>query len=148
MIIRQATLEDLDRIVALERESFPDEAWPRSVFQEDLARPASLYLLAADRDGRGIGYIACGLSPDQGFCHISSLAVAPSHRRRGIGSKLLDAFLVSTAKQGVRIWRAETRRSNAASRNLFQSRGFRETTLLRGYYNQPEEDGILLIKME
>ena len=50
MRIRRGNLEDLDLIYALERESFPEEAWPRYVFEDDMRRSQSIYLIAEEND--------------------------------------------------------------------------------------------------
>ena len=222
MRIRRGNLEDLDLIYALEKECFPDEAWPRYVFEEDLKRSQSIYLIAevegvkdtsvkteeninnaqtgdptdiealeatqsnpmgggesaeikaltdaarlvpADQtnhqmkstyldkstkvenaEAQVVGYICCGVSVMQAFGHISSIAVATEHRGQGVGGTLLDGLLALTANLGIRIWRAETRSSNRPSLHLFESRGFKRIGQMKGYYDAPVEDGIMLIK--
>ena len=181
MKIRRGTLADLDLVYALERESFPSEAWPRYVFEDDLRRSQSIYLIAEEEEvevegveveegtlvkavvekvsekqpietrdngkkSEPIGYISCGMLPDQAYGHITSLAVAKGHRRKGVGSKLLESLLDLTAELGVLTWRAETRQSNQASLALFRSKGFMKLALLEGFYESPPEDAVLLIK--
>lgn len=178
MRIRKGNLEDLDLIYALERESFPEEAWPRYVFEDDLKRSQSIYLIADEDDdevlGRDrtvakavveqvedkqaietgddgkksepIGYISCGMLPDQAYGHITSLAVAKDHRRKGVGSKLLESLLYLTTELGVLTWRTETRQSNQASLALFQAKGFMKLAVLESFYESPPEDAVLLIK--
>lgn len=222
MRIRRGNLEDLDLIYALEKECFPDEAWPRYVFEEDLKRSQSIYLIAEVEGGKATsakmeeninnaetgeptdieavertqpnaigwgepaekkaltdashivpadktnhhvkstyldkstklenaevqvaGYICCGFSVMQAFGHISSIAVATDHRAQGVGGTLLDGLLALTADLGIRIWRAETRSSNGPSLHLFESRGFKRIGRMKGYYDAPVEDGIMLIK--
>lgn len=179
MRIRRGNIEDLNLIYALEKESFPNEAWPRYVFEDDLKRSESIYLIAeeevegteeddeaqtaeklavekvgekqgktkrCEKKGGPIGYISCGMLPDQAYGHITSLAVATDHRRTGVGSKLLESLLYLTAELGVLTWRAETRKSNQASLNLFQGKGFMKLAVLESFYESPPEDAVLLIK--
>lgn len=57
MKIRQARLEDLDRIVELEFENFSvEEAIPPSVFEAHL-REIQTSFLVAEKEGRIMGYI-------------------------------------------------------------------------------------------
>ena len=57
MKIRQARLEDLDRIVEIELENFSiEEAIPRSVFEAHL-REIQTSFLVAEKEGRIMGYI-------------------------------------------------------------------------------------------
>ena len=182
MRIRRGNLEDLDLIYALERESFPEEAWPRYVFEDDMRRSQSIYLIAEENDdevvdevvdedqtvamavvekveekraieiwGNGkkskpLGYISCGMLPDQAYAHITSLAVARDQRRKGVATKLLESLLDLTAERGVLTWRAETRQSNQASLALFQAKGFMKLAIQESFYESPPEDAVLLIK--
>ena len=57
MEIRQAKLEDLDRIVEIELENFSiEEAIPHSVFEAHL-REIQTSFLVAEKEGRIMGYI-------------------------------------------------------------------------------------------
>ena len=57
MKIRQAKLEDLDRIVEIELENFSiEEAIPRSVFETHLRKIQTSFLVA-EKEGRIMGYI-------------------------------------------------------------------------------------------
>jgi len=75
--------------------------------------------------------------------HIHDIAVAPAHRRKGVGSALL-AHLLSVAGDARRL-RLEVRASNFAARAFYQKHGFKEVALLPNYYANGE-DGILMIR--
>ena len=72
MKIRQARLEDLDRIVEIELENFSvEEAIPRSVFEAHL-REIRTSFLVVEKEGRIMGYIEGPVGPhrhlrDQSF---------------------------------------------------------------------------------
>ena len=72
MEIRQAKLEDLDRIVEIELENFSiEEAIPHSVFEAHL-REIQTSFLVAEKEGKIIGYIEGPVAPhrylqDQSF---------------------------------------------------------------------------------
>ena len=72
MKIRQARLEDLDRIVDIELENFSiEEAIPRSVFEAHL-REIRTSFLVAEKEGRIMGYIE-GQLDHTAICKISLL---------------------------------------------------------------------------
>ena len=145
MAIKKATPQDLDPIVSLELQCFPNEAWSRAVFREDLARADSLYLLAYE-NGAAAGYIAAGFDGGAQYAHISSLAVDPAHQRQGIGTALLEEMLRQLDGMGIHQIRAETRLSNDHVQKLFLEHGFQEQMIIGSYYQHPVEDAVLLLK--
>ena len=55
MTVRTATLRDLDAIMALERASFPTDAWSDAMMREELASRHSFYVVVEEA-GRLVGY--------------------------------------------------------------------------------------------
>lgn len=77
--------------------------------------------------------------------HLLLFAVAAAHRRRGVGSVMLD-WLESVARvAGVRRIRVECRRGNDAARNFYGAHGYHESAIVRRYY-RGLEDAIALEK--
>ena len=111
MKIRQAKLEDLDRIVEIELENFSvEEAIPRSVFEAHL-REIQTSFLVAEKAGRIMGYIEGPVCPhrhlqDQsfteeiedhshepgGYISVTCLSIAKEAQGLGLGQKLLTAL--------------------------------------------------------
>ncbi|MEV5664678.1 GNAT family N-acetyltransferase [Streptomyces flaveolus] len=88
--IRAAGPEDLDAVlafwkVAAEGTSISDD---RDGVERLVARDPDALILA-ERDATLVGTVIAGF--DGWRCHLYRLAVHPGHRRRGIGSALLDA---------------------------------------------------------
>ena len=76
--------------------------------------------------------------------HLLNLAVHPQHRRRGIAWNLLVEALNQARAQGARVAWLEVRPSNTAARALYESFGFEEVGRRRRYYDDTQEDAILL----
>ncbi|HYN12092.1 MAG TPA: N-acetyltransferase [Burkholderiales bacterium] len=70
--------------------------------------------------------------------HLVLLAVRPSHRRLGIGQRLLDWLLESARVAGIASIHLELRAANEAARGFYRSMGFYETVLVPGYYRSGE----------
>ena len=70
--------------------------------------------------------------------HLVLLAVRPTHRRLGIGQRLLDWLLESARTAGMASIHLELRASNDAARRFYRAMGFYETVLVPGYYRNGE----------
>jgi ribosomal protein S18 acetylase RimI-like enzyme len=70
--------------------------------------------------------------------HLVLLAVRPSHRRLGIGQRLLEWMLESARCAGMSSIHLELRASNDAARRFYRAMGFYETVLVPGYYRSGE----------
>jgi len=70
--------------------------------------------------------------------HLVLLAVRPSHRRIGIGQRLLDWLLESARVAGMASIHLELRAGNDAARRFYRAMGFYETVLVPGYYRSGE----------
>jgi [ribosomal protein S18]-alanine N-acetyltransferase len=76
---------------------------------------------------------------------LESIVVARKNRRQGVGRALSDWLLHALAVKEVRL---EVRESNAAARSMYAAMGFEEVGLRRGYYSQPVEDAILMLRTD
>jgi ribosomal-protein-alanine N-acetyltransferase len=70
--------------------------------------------------------------------HLVLLAVRPSHRRLGIGQRLLEWLLESARAAGMASIHLELRANNDAARRFYRAMSFYETVLVPGYYRSGE----------
>ncbi len=138
MEIRQLAFGDLSQVLKIERASFPSP-WSTAMFVLEMSRSKS-FCLAAELDGQLAGYAICScLDLDW---HLMSIAVAPEHRRGGIGAALLDGLL-SDMDEDARLT-LEVRPSNAAAIALYERFGFMTAGRRRGYYADTGEDALIM----
>ncbi len=141
LVVEQLTAptpEDRDAIVGLESESFSNP-WTAETFDRMLAVPVSRVYVARTEEGQIVGFCACWLIDDE--LHINTIAVSQSLRGRGIGSRLMSEVLSRTGVQRATL---EVRRSNEAALRLYDKFGFKVTAVRHKYYENPEEDGLIL----
>jgi ribosomal-protein-alanine N-acetyltransferase len=137
---RPMSVRDLERVVAIEREIFPDP-WPESAFKSELGL-TECYARIAERDGQLAGYLVAWLGEAGG--HLGNVAVVASQRRRGVAAALLDDLLTEAGRRRVRNLTLEVRVSNAAAQALYRSRGFRLAAVRRRYYRDIGEDALVM----
>ena len=140
--LRKLELPDLDAIEVIERESYPTP-WSRSMFASELAKPSSLSLGAFEPDGGALlGYLILSRYVDA--WHVMNVAVASTHRRRGIARLLLDRLFEVTASDERRGYTLEVRVSNAGAIKLYEVLGFKARGVRRGYYTDNREDALIM----
>ncbi len=138
--IRSMIAADVAQVAAIEVASF-SSPWREDTFHALLARDA-VELLTAVEGSTVVGYAVVWCILDQG--ELSNVAVAPSHRRKGLGRRLLKRVIEVAGARGVRHLFLEVRVSNSVARALYQDFGFEELGRRKGYYDDPPEDAILM----
>jgi lactoylglutathione lyase len=108
-------------------------------------------LVAIDQGGEIVGHLQLVPDPEPGVVEITSLAVAPHIRRRGIGGRLVDHALAACRAEGSRLMTVATALADIDNLRFYQRRGFRAVSIVRdaftpqtGYGGVPPVDGIPL----
>ncbi len=70
--------------------------------------------------------------------HLNLLAVAPRHRRQGLGSQLMQWLTATAIEAGVFCINLELRTQNEAARSFYGRLGFAELGVVQGYYQGRE----------
>lgn len=145
VIERLSTAADLDAVVELEEASFNNPT-TRDWYERELERPdvCFIYILRTP-DVPVAAFCAFWLVVDQ--VHINNLAVRPEMRRRGLGSRLLDAVMKEAGKLGAASLMLEVRESNMAARRLYERAGFNVHSVRKSYYTNPVEDALVLVRV-
>ena len=143
--VRPLTIAHLDECWRLDQRCFVDgEAYSRETFEYLLTSPESVSYRAVTADGAMVGFIVGIVEPDA-TGHITTLGVAPEHRRRGVAQGMLRKVEDGFRRRGVRIMRLEVRSVNTGAQGLYVKLGFSVTQRLPRYYSNGG-DGLLMIK--
>lgn len=141
--IREMLLADLDPVLAIERASFPTP-WSRSMFEHDLlSNPYGRFFVAEDPDGEILGYIGSWFVYEE--CHIGTIAVHREHRGEGLASELVRHTAAQALSEDIDYIILEVRTNNDAAISLYQSLGFRQVGLRKGYYTDTGDDAYLMM---
>lgn len=130
--------EDLDAVVELERATY-STPWSRAVFEDELAQPGRIYLVA--RDERGVAGYA-GLLVVGEEAHVTTVAVAADRRGRLIGTRLMVELVSQVIDAGARHLTLEVRPSNTGAQALYRRFGMAPVGVRKNYY--PDEDALIM----
>lgn len=136
--VRDATAADLTALLGIQAAALPE---PSPSFLRTAVR-AGLVLVADPLVGGPlttpdpVGYLSHTV--DERVVYVAELAVAPAHRRRGHGARLLNALEDRYPDRAE--LRLTTRQSNTAARAFYASVGFREARTLPEHYESKSED--------
>ena len=145
--IVQASLEDLEPILAIEKASF-SVPWSRKAFEAELiGNDFSVTMVARDgtlheSHGPILAYYCIWIVFEE--LRFLTLAVHPASRRQRIASRLVVHALHLGLSKGTRRALLEVRESNRDARGLYEKFGFQHYGTRKSYYTNPDEDAILM----
>ncbi len=143
--VRPMTVPHLDECWRLDQCCFVDgEAYSRETFEYLLTSPEVVAYRAVTHDGVMVGFIV-GLTEPHHTGHITTIGVAPEHRRRGVARLMLAKVEESFRRHDVRTIRLEVRSINIGAQTLYRNLGFVVTQRLPRYYSNGG-DGLLMVK--
>lgn len=128
-------------ILKVEAECFSDP-WSEGMFLEEISGKFSHYYVA-EEDGRAVGYM--GMWSLSGEGHITNVAVAKAHRRKGYARALIEHFISIAESENLEFMTLEVKASNDAAIALYKSFGFTQVGVRKKYYDN-RDDALLLTK--
>jgi ribosomal protein S18 acetylase RimI-like enzyme len=137
--IRIATLDDFERIVELENLCFPKElAYTRRQLYYLLVKANSTVLV----ETAGVlvrGFLIILYRRGTTVAGIETINVDPTHRKKGIGLRLLSVAEEHLRKKGIHKIRLEVSIANNAAIKLYEHAGFQKIMGLKKYYQYDHE---------
>ncbi|MDA3960972.1 MAG: GNAT family N-acetyltransferase/peptidase C39 family protein [Planctomycetota bacterium] len=138
LTIREATLADLDAIVAVETAAFVADRFSRRTLRSWLNKEHRVFLVAVDDDNIA-GYILVIHHQGTRLGRVYSLAVSPLHHRRGIGRRLMAVAQDAAVQRGCIDLRLEVANSNLSAIEFYRSEGYRSFGIHRDYYSNHDD---------
>ncbi len=143
--LRPLTEKHLKELLALNLRCFrKGENYNKHTFSYLLNEPKTLSYRVATPDDEMVGFIFV-MTDEHGTGHVTTIGVAPEHRRRGLAKKMLLHVEEALRKRGVSTVSLEVRVSNIGAQSLYRTLGFAVVQRLGNYYNNGE-DGFLMVK--
>ncbi len=132
---------DIDAIMEIEPHIY-SHPWSRGNFSDSLVSGYSAWVLL---DGTEIiGYALMMLVLDE--AHLLNLSIARAYQKQGLGRLLLEHMIAIARRQSAANMFLEVRPSNVSAIALYESIGFNEMAIRRGYYpaHNGREDAVLM----
>jgi ribosomal-protein-alanine N-acetyltransferase len=147
------TLADIPAVLEIDQLSFPTPS--RALLYEYELRENDLahyFVLARQQDGghqmaqeEVVGHVGYWLMA--GEAHISTIAVLPACRGRGLGDVLLLQVLLDAYEMQAELVTLEVRRSNVVAQRLYTKYRFEMVGERPRYYRDTGEDALLMTVM-
>lgn len=135
---------DIDAVLDIEREVFPDTAWTAGQFWSELAQSNRHYVVHDDAAGV-CGY--AGLMAVPPTADVQTIAVAPRAQGTGVGRSMLGALLERAAQSGCTEVLLEVRADNDRALAVYEKAGF-ESIARRSSYYAPGIDAVIMRRRE
>ena len=140
-VILKADKTLIQDIAELEKECFSCP-WSETSIKEAMDNNTTYFV--AQKGKKAIGYIGISVVLDEGY--ITNIAVSEKHRKKGIGTALINRVFSQARDQSLSFISLEVRKSNENAISLYTALGFKEEGIRKNFYDAPKEDALILTK--
>ena len=143
MILREMMVEDLEQVMEIENELFA-VPWTKEGYFTFLTKENAMMLVVEEKE-KILGY--CGLLMVLEEADVMNVAVRKDRQKEGIGNFLMQSMLRLAQDRGIEKIHLEVRVSNDTAIRLYERLGFEKYGIRKGYYTDPVEDAVLMMKV-
>jgi [ribosomal protein S18]-alanine N-acetyltransferase len=144
--LREMRWWDIDPVLELEKDLFPEDTWSRGMFWSELAHArgpeATRRYVVAEEGERIVGY--AGLAASGDLADIQTIAVCRDHWGTGLGGRLLAELLKAASAFECAEVMLECRIDNVRAQKLYERHGFEAIGFRRGYYQPGNVDALVM----
>lgn len=141
--IRPMLNRDILSVVEIDKKSY-SQPWGVNEFYREINYNRFGRYFVVEIDKKIVGYIGSWFLGD--LIHITTVAVDPEYRRRGIGEMLMN-FIIDMGKgEKVKKVVLEVRVSNLVAQKLYEKLGFKIEKIKKEYYPDNKEDAYYMVK--
>lgn len=145
IVIREATLDDVDALSKLENTCFETDRISRRSFRWMIEKAHSL-LLVAMRDRQLLGYVLLLYSRGTSLGRVYSLAVDAAFRKAGIAARLMQEAETQALEDGRSFLRLEVRPDNHSAIRLYEKLGYQPFDIVTDFY-EDHADALRMMKV-
>ena len=142
--VRPLTDKQLKEVWKLNQRCFTNgEDYPKSTLSYLLSATNALSYRAVTPKDEMVGFIF--VTVQDGTAHLTTVGVAPEHRRRGLAQMLINHLEDALRQREINMVCLEVRVNNFPAQNLYRQLDYAIMQRLIKYYNNGE-DGFLMVK--
>ena len=143
--IKPLTINHLDEVSRLNIRCFRNgDNYTKYTFDHLLTRPDTLSYRVVDSKGEMTAFATLIVS-ENGSAHLTTIGVAPEHRKRGLASLLLSHIEAALIRREITSVMLEVRVGNTDAQSLYRKLGYYVVQRLNKYYANGE-DCFLMVK--
>ncbi|CAN5373658.1 ribosomal protein S18-alanine N-acetyltransferase [soil metagenome] len=143
--IKTLTADQLAEVLRLNLRCFPDgDNYTKHTFHFLLNEPRTLSYKMVTPANEIVGF-AFVMVKENNAAHLTTIGVAPEHRRRQIAVKLLEHLESALRLREIGTVMLEVRVSNTSAQELYRQQGYTVVQRISKYYNNGE-DCFLMMK--
>jgi ribosomal-protein-alanine N-acetyltransferase len=116
--IRRMMLSDLDQVCIIEADAYGEVHWTRDNFVSELDNTVGDYNVLYKNENEILGYLGSWMIIDE--MHITTIATAKNHTRKGVAEALLIAQIFKALEQNIKALTLEVRVSNIKAQGLYE----------------------------
>ena len=140
--VKYMQLTDLDEICEVEAKAYGEHHWSKDAFINEYENNLAKYYIARDDKKNLLGYLGAWMIIDE--AHITTLAISPEHKRKGVAQTLMNCFIEDCYKNMVKYITLEVRVSNEPAISLYKKFGFNSLGTRKSYYQDNNEDALIM----
>lgn len=131
-----------EQLSALDKLCVGTDGWSADSFRSEAEKDTGHILYITD-SGNVIALLSGYHAVGEG--NITSVAVHPDYRRKGLAKKLIEKFENSLPEDTESIF-LEVRESNCGAIALYEKCGFERLSVRKNFYSQPRENAVVMQK--
>ncbi len=133
--------DDIPAIWDIEQVSFP-APWSRESFLSEMYGKEAISQVAVF-EHKVIGYLCANYRLHEAY--LLKLAVHPDFRRQGVATILMHEAKRQLKQRGCVFIYLKVRQSNLSAKAFYEQFGFKIETVRKKYYDDPDEDALLMM---
>ena len=140
--IRRMMLSDLDQVSIIEADAYGEVHWTRDNFVSELDNTVGDYNVLYKNENEILGYLGSWMIIDE--MHITTIATAKNHTRKGVAEALLIAQIFKALGQNIKALTLEVRVSNIKAQGLYEKYLFKRQGIRKRYYEDTLESALIM----
>lgn len=140
--IRRMMLSDLDEVSIIEADAYGEVHWTRDNFVSELDNTVGDYNVLYKDENEILGYLGSWMIIDE--MHITTIATAKNHTRKGVAEALLIAQIFKALEHNIKALTLEVRVSNIKAQGLYEKYLFKRQGIRKRYYEDTLESALIM----